>query len=85
MSSITINNSCKVQKTPIYGSMIPLIIILCLLGNYVRDRYNCLNLFLKVKSDDELHKSPDETITLIKLLSIIDNYSTKIAYFLKKY
>ena len=24
MFSITINNCCKVQKTPIYGSMIPL-------------------------------------------------------------
>ena len=25
-----------------------------ILGNYVRDRYNCRNLFLKVQSDDEL-------------------------------
>ena len=32
---------------------------LCIFGNYERDRYNCCNLFLKVQSDDELHKSPD--------------------------
>ena len=25
-----------------------------MLGNYVRDRYNCRDLFLTVQSDDEL-------------------------------
>ena len=29
-------------------------------GNYVRERYNCRNLFLKVQSNDELRKSPDK-------------------------
>ena len=27
MSSITINKHCKVQRTPIYGSTIPLIVV----------------------------------------------------------
>ena len=29
-------------------------------ANYVRDEYNCRNLFLKVQSDDELQKSPEK-------------------------
>ena len=33
--------------------------------NYVRDIYNCCNLFLKVKSDDELRKSPDKPFQVL--------------------
>ena len=38
------------------------------IGNYVRDRYNCLNLFLKVQSDDELRKSPDKSFHVLMAL-----------------
>ena len=38
---------------------------LCIFRNYVRDRYNCRNLFLKVQSDDELHKPPDKPFPCI--------------------
>ena len=38
------------------------------LENYERDRYNCHNLFLKVQSDGELRKSPDEPFHILMAL-----------------
>ena len=36
--------------------------------NYVRDRYNCRNLFLKEQSDDEMCKSPDKPFHVLTAL-----------------
>ena len=35
---------------------------------YVRDRYHCSNLFLKVQSDDELRKLPDKPFHVLMAL-----------------
>ena len=36
--------------------------------DYVRDRCNCCNLFLKVHIDDELRKSPDKPFHILTAL-----------------
>ena len=41
---------------------------LCIIRNYVRDRYNCRNLILKVQSDDELPKSHDKPFHVLMAL-----------------
>ena len=36
--------------------------------SYVKDRFNCLNLYFKVRSDDELLKSHDEPFQALMAL-----------------
>ena len=48
-------------------------------GNYIWNKHNCLNLFLKVQHDDKMHKSPESlpsingsvTIKVLRMCGII--------------